>query len=126
MKKRIIRLTEQDLHNIIKESVNNILLEWMDYEDYEYIFKYGSELGDFCRKIYSYEDWLEDMESLIGSNFTNGNYEQDYNDIIVNFINDLYDNELSISIDELLNSNDVEYELKCAIRDYVESDALSY
>ena len=98
----------------------------MDYEDYEYIFKYGSELGDFCRKIYSYEDWLEDMESLIGSNFTNGNYEQDYNDIIVNFINDLYGNELSISIDELLNSNDVEYELKCAIRDYVESDALSY
>ena len=34
MSKRRIRLTESDLHNIIKESVNNILseLDWRTYQ----------------------------------------------------------------------------------------------
>ena len=35
MKRQVIRLTEGDLHRIIKESVNNILYEYFDYRDFE-------------------------------------------------------------------------------------------
>ena len=34
-KKQLIRLTEGDLHRIIKESVKNILNEYFDYRDFE-------------------------------------------------------------------------------------------
>lgn len=30
MAKHLIRLTESDLHNIVKESVNKIITEWFD------------------------------------------------------------------------------------------------
>ena len=33
MKKKILRITESDLHNIIKESVNNILKEICEIDD---------------------------------------------------------------------------------------------
>lgn len=33
MKKKILRITENDLHNIIKESVNNILKEICEIDD---------------------------------------------------------------------------------------------
>lgn len=36
MKKKLIRLTESDLHNIIKESVNNILKEYYDVDGMSY------------------------------------------------------------------------------------------
>ena len=37
MNKRLIRLTEQDLHNIVKESVNKVLteLDWTTYSNYQ-------------------------------------------------------------------------------------------
>ena len=36
MAKKIIRLTESDLHKIVKESVNKIIKEIIDAEPYEY------------------------------------------------------------------------------------------
>ncbi len=42
-KKQLIRLTESDLHNIIKESVNRILREYRDIDDDNY---YGGGLPD--------------------------------------------------------------------------------
>ena len=35
MPKKLVRLTEGDLHRIIKESVNNILNEYFDYREFE-------------------------------------------------------------------------------------------
>ena len=37
MNKKLIRLTEQDLHNIVKESVNKVLteLDWTTYSNYQ-------------------------------------------------------------------------------------------
>ena len=37
MEKKLIRLTESDLHNIVKESVNKILteLDWKTYANYQ-------------------------------------------------------------------------------------------
>ena len=36
MKKKLIRLTEGDLHRIVKESVNRLLMEFNPYEDSDY------------------------------------------------------------------------------------------
>lgn len=45
MTKNLIRLTENDLHRIIKESVNNILTE-LDWRTYANAAKKSRELGD--------------------------------------------------------------------------------
>ena len=59
MSKKIIKLTESDLHNIIKKSVYNILREdneynddWYDWEDDE---DYGSD-GEICFRWVIYCD----------------------------------------------------------------------
>ena len=36
MNKKLIRLTESDLHRIVKESVNRLLMEFNPYEDSDY------------------------------------------------------------------------------------------
>lgn len=46
--KKVIRLTESDLHRIIKESVNNILTE-LDWRTYANAAKKSSSIGDTKR-----------------------------------------------------------------------------
>ena len=52
--KKLIRLTESDLHNIIKESVRKILSET----------KYKTPKGGFDVAAYLYDDALENSDSL--------------------------------------------------------------
>jgi hypothetical protein len=58
MKKQIIRLTEQDLHNIIKESVNQILKEEVIYDlkPYEDLKKYLENHGVPGIEIWDYNN----------------------------------------------------------------------
>ena len=79
-KKQIVRLTESDIHRIVKESVNKILREgWeLDYDDNGYITnlpddvaewgakcqQLGSELSTLCGK-YRYEN--EELYQMLRS-----------------------------------------------------------
>jgi hypothetical protein len=60
--KRIIRLTESDLHRIVKESVNKILKEVKGYTydptDGRYYDKYGNAEDDYPEEE---DDGKEDM-----------------------------------------------------------------
>lgn len=47
MNKRLIRLTESDLHRIVKESVNKILKEWWD-EDGDWV---NDDDGDYGEEL---------------------------------------------------------------------------
>lgn len=57
MKKQIIKLTENDLHNIIKESVNSILKEYRDIDDDNY---YGGGLPD---NYFDEEEYIDNEEA---------------------------------------------------------------
>ena len=57
--KKIVRLTESDLHNIIKESVKRILRE--EYHTYD---DYVMPNGGWDSHAYRYDDALDNAESL--------------------------------------------------------------
>ena len=97
MAKKIIKLTESDLHNIIKESVKNLLteLDWRTYDsaanklakqehpyesDYEKAYREKREraLRDASAKQYSKQYNLEDYDK--NDDYTSTKIEQLYND----------------------------------------------
>ncbi len=56
MKKKLIRLTENDLHRIVKISVNKILREGEDWDDYDD----GEEEYDDDEEEEEHDDYYED------------------------------------------------------------------
>lgn len=56
MKKQVIKLTENDLHEIIKESVNSILKEYRDIDDDSY---YGGGLPD---NYFNEDEYIDNKE----------------------------------------------------------------
>ena len=82
MKKKLVRLTEDDLHSIIKESVNNILseLDWKTYANAGFkrdnVLKYGETddrvnkllnySKDVFNKDYGYDDGKDKYSMIIG------------------------------------------------------------
>lgn len=84
MSKRTVRLTESDLHNIIKESVNNILseLDWKTYQSAsdKSLSRAGSELNqqniDYD-KVQKYLKRAKDFDDEATFQF---NKDYDYND----------------------------------------------
>ena len=49
MNKKLIRLTESDLHRIVKESVNRMLRENVEYEQlYDKIQDVTNDINNFC------------------------------------------------------------------------------
>jgi len=101
MAKKIIKLTESDLHNIIKESVKNLLteLDWRTYDsaanklakqehpyesDYEKAYREKREraLRDASAKQYSKQYNLEDYDK--NDDYTSTKIEQLYNDDTLN------------------------------------------
>lgn len=86
--KQIIRLTEGDLHNIVKESVNRVLKESYDDERYKKVY-------DFCNtKV----NWKKHAHKLDNLNYfsalakhiascTNENYDFCYN-VLRDYIDD--------------------------------------
>ena len=65
MAKKLIRLTEGDLHRIIKESVNNILKRNLHFPNSYGMLMYEIENGDYDEIIQSNEcdEWAERMIS---------------------------------------------------------------
>ena len=57
MKKQVIKLTEEDLHEIIKESVNIILKEYRDIDDDNY---YGGGLPD---NYFDEDEYIDNEEA---------------------------------------------------------------
>ena len=57
MGKQLIRLTESDLHNIIKKSVNSILKEYRDIDDNNY---YGGGLPD---NYFDEDEYIDNEEA---------------------------------------------------------------
>lgn len=56
-KKQVIKLTENDLHNIIKKSVNSVLKEYRDIDDDNY---YGGGLPD---NYFDEDEYIDDEEA---------------------------------------------------------------
>ena len=66
MNKKLIRLTESDLHRIVKESVNKVLTE-LDWRTYANAAKKASEQGD--------EELANDFKKHLTFNSSMGEYE---------------------------------------------------
>ena len=79
MKKQIVRLTESDLHNIIKNSVNKVLKEICEIDD----------MRDQCMS----SDWdLHDAENLKYSQMQNDWEGSDFDDLQdYKYFDQLYD-----------------------------------
>ena len=82
-KKQVIRLTEGDLHRIIKESVNNILNEIGDTHRGQYMlgrlkYRQSSQGGKFARNT-NYIDAGETAYKANGGRYSN-DYQQGYED----------------------------------------------
>ena len=57
MAKKLVRLTEGDLHRIIKESVNRVLNEGNYYEYEEIIDVLNEKFDELKRAIYELQEW---------------------------------------------------------------------
>ena len=94
MNKKYLRLTEQDLHRIITESVNKVLIEDKvatidDYDDFDTINHYYCDnhdmkdfhnwLDDIGRMPEGYDDNIKDPLALKRLGNMNHNYETEYN-----------------------------------------------
>ena len=93
MSKKLVRLTESDLHRIIKESVNNILteLDWKTYQsaaektydndDYDRAEKFADAATNSFNKDFGYEEFDDNLnyygekakQDVNGRIYTNGN-----------------------------------------------------
>jgi hypothetical protein len=75
MSKKLVRLTEGDLHNIIKESVKQVLSE-LDWEAYDsdakeksfFVADEGGYANAFAVDMFDSEGWLEGHENEEGYN----------------------------------------------------------
>jgi hypothetical protein len=104
MSKRTIRLTESDLHRVIKESVNTILKEftnpwgYSEYDNddmtYENVYDNAEHkiISSYKRgKIYSnVHDLIEDL--YVADSFNQSDYETVYDDCEYDLNNFDYDN----------------------------------
>ena len=102
MKKQVIRLTESDLHNIIKESVYQVLNESENLnEDFKDNLKKGAKIGAIAglmglgaydymstHKNYSNNDYTDDTE--IENTYNRQGYTDDeqYFDDLTNYLNE--------------------------------------
>ena len=74
--KRTIRLTESDLHRIVKESVKRVLREWDEYNEYDsdakekrfFVADEGGYANAFAVDMFDGEGWLEGHENEEGYN----------------------------------------------------------
>ena len=78
-KKQLIRLTEGDLHRVIKESVNKVLKEGRYSGEYD---RTGSPLDD--------NEYVESLEYILDG-ITNGNISQ-AKEMLFDSINEYYEN----------------------------------
>lgn len=80
MKNNRIRLTESQLHKVIKESVNKVLKEYDDYED-------GLQVNTDFDDLYNVQHFIEDAKHALKYNNKEG-----YNraiEIVKNMVNRL-------------------------------------
>ena len=74
MNKNRIRLTEQDLHRIVKESVNRILVKETDTNQEEY---YEMKRSEMINKITAYFKQIETMLGQFRNEFGDESIEDD-------------------------------------------------
>lgn len=74
MNKNRIRLTEQDLHRIVKESVNRILVKEIDTNQEEY---YEMKRSEMINKITAYFKQIETMLDQFRNEFGDESIEDD-------------------------------------------------
>ena len=74
MNKKRIRLTEQDLHRIVKESVNRILVKEIDTNQEEY---YEMKRSEMINKITAYFKQIETMLDQFRNEFGDESIEDD-------------------------------------------------
>ena len=88
MSKRTVRLTESDLHNIIKESVNKILKENVDSNNaYEmaidFLEKTGLSSEDLMSEVFNWfgtwecAEWISDMRNTYNIDSEDEEFEDD-------------------------------------------------
>jgi hypothetical protein len=63
-KKQIIRLTEGDLHRVIKESVNQILMEYKDFDGFDNDLDYNNIFDQACEYIVRNEPITQSWRSI--------------------------------------------------------------
>ena len=67
MAKKIIRLTENDLHKLIKESVKKVIKEWVpDPSDYLQYEPGNQEEEEYVDPLDDYNEWRLDNIELEG------------------------------------------------------------
>lgn len=67
MAKKIIRLTENDLHKLIKESVKKVIKEWVpDPSDYLQYEPGNQEEEEYVDPLDDYNEWRLDNPELEG------------------------------------------------------------
>ena len=67
MAKKIIRLTENDLHKLIKESVKKVIKEWVsDPSDYLQYEPGNQEEEEYFDPLDDYNEWRLDNPELEG------------------------------------------------------------
>lgn len=74
MNKKLIRLTEGDLHNIVKESVNRVLVKEIDTNQEEY---YEMKRSEMINKITAHLKQIETMLNQFKNEFGDESIDDD-------------------------------------------------